>query len=94
MYTPTPFDLIVLALATWRIAYLLVKEAAPFDIMTRIRSYTTLGGMLDCIYCASVWVSIAVYIALQTSLSHVVYIAAVSGLAMLLWRYTGGSHVE
>ena len=90
----SPFDLLVLALATWRLAYLLVKEAAPFGIMTRIRAYTTLGGMLDCLYCSSVWAAIACYIALQTPLAHVVYIAAVSGLAMLLWRFTGGNHLE
>lgn len=94
MSTLTPFELTVLALASWRLAYFVTREDAPFKLMARFRSYSTLGGLLDCIYCASIWTAIACYIALQTPLAPLVSIAAVSGLAMLLWRFTGGSHVE
>lgn len=89
----SPFDLLVLALATWRLAYLLVKEAAPFGIMTRIRAYTTLGGMLDCLYCSSVWCAIACYGIYLTDFRAIIYIIAISGASMMLYRYTGGDHV-
>lgn len=86
-----PLDLLILALATWRLAYLLINEDAPFQVMKRIRARTTLGGLLTCIYCASIW-SAAGWVALWLlvpSLTWIVYIFAVSGAALMLAKYTG-----
>jgi hypothetical protein len=88
----TPLDLLILSLFTWRGAYLLVKEDAPFRLMARIRAVTTLGGMLNCIYCASIWVALIGFILMSTPLVPVVYVGAISGGAMMMWRYTGGEH--
>jgi len=83
-------DLLTLALATWRLSYLLVYEDAPWRFMTRLREWNDLGGLLRCIYCTSVWTAIGCW-ALWQVVPVVVYVLAVSGLAMMLWRYTGGS---
>lgn len=49
--------LFVLALATWRIASLLVAEDGPFHVLLKLRERTTFGGLLDCIWCVSVWIA-------------------------------------
>lgn len=86
----TPIDLLALALFTWRGAYLLVKESGPFNLMDRFRAMTTIGGMLDCLYCSSIWVALAGYILISTPLAPIVFVGAISGLALLMHRYTGG----
>lgn len=84
-------DLLLLALATWRLAYLLVKESGPFGFMARIRAWSTLGGLLTCIYCASVWTALAAYL-IYLAFAPAVWVLAASGGAMMLYRYTGGVH--
>lgn len=86
----TPIDILLLSLFTWRGAYLLVKEDAPFRLMARLRERTTFGGLLTCMYCSSVWVALIGYLVLSTPLVPLVYVGAISGAAMLLHRYTGG----
>ena len=86
------FDLLVLALATWRISYLIVYEDAPWRLMSRLREWNDLGGLLRCIYCTSLWVAVGCWLLMQVA-PAVVYVLAVSGGAMMLWRYTGGEHV-
>lgn len=62
---------ILVALATWRISSLLVKEDGPGEIFEKIRvkagvrydeysrpyASSVLAGILSCIWCCSVWVS-------------------------------------
>jgi len=88
----TPFDFVLLALAAWRLAYLLAKEDAPFKLMARIRQRTALGGLLTCIYCASVWTALLVFVLWQfEALRVIVTVAAISGLALMAGNYTGSS---
>ena len=90
--TLTPFDALILGLATWRIAYLAAKEAAPFGIMTRIRARTTLGGLLTCLYCMSVWAAALMLLLWHTPLQFLVWVAAISGAALMLASWTGANH--
>lgn len=88
-----PLDLLILALATWRLAYLAVKESAPFNLMGRFRAWTTLGGMLTCIYCASIWAGLLMFVLYQFPLLHpIVWVFAVSGAGLMLGSYSGASH--
>jgi hypothetical protein len=88
----TPLNLLLLALFAWRVAYMLVKESGPFDVFTRLRAVTTVGGVLTCIYCCSVWTGLAGYLLMSTPLVPIVYVGAISGGAMMMWRYTGSEH--
>lgn len=54
-----PIDLLLLALATWRIASLMTAEDGPWHVFLKAREKTTLGGLLDCLWCCSVWVALA-----------------------------------
>lgn len=86
-------DLLLLCLATWRLAYMLTQETGPFAIFTRLRKRFPLGGVTTCIYCMSVWTALLGYIVLQSPFAWLVWIMAASGGAMMLWRQTGGNHV-
>ena len=90
----TPVNLVILALASWRLAYFIVYDDAPYKIMKRIRDKFPNWQVLDCIYCASVWTAIICYALLLTSAYWIVDILAVSGGAMMFWRYTGGKHMN
>jgi len=89
----TAIDLLILTLATFSMAYLLVKEDAPFGIMRRIRERTTLGGALNCIHCSAFWMAILCYILISTPLAPIVYVFAIRGGMQLAYRFTGGDHV-
>lgn len=67
-----PVNLIILALATWRVSSLLVNEAGPWDAFRRIRELAGIehdeegkiylvperffAQVLSCVWCASLWV--------------------------------------
>ncbi len=86
-----PFSFLVLALACWRVSFLLTKEHGPFHIMSRLRERTTLGGLLSCLFCASVWVAFLCLVLWYNTIGQVVMtVFALSGAAMLAHRYTGG----
>lgn len=88
----SPLDALILMLATWRMAHLLVNEDAPFRVMARLRERTTLGGLLTCIKCASVWMAALMLALWFTPLVWLVWIAAISGGALMLASYTGVTH--
>lgn len=85
-------DLLILALATWRLAYLISKENAPFNLMGRFRTRFPLGGGSSCIYCVSVWCAAFWLILWQTPLRPLVYLFAISGAALMLATYSGVNH--
>lgn len=87
-----PFEFVVIAAACWRTAHLLVYEEAPFRLVARIRERTTLGGLLSCMKCASVWTAALMLALWFTPLQPMVWIAAISGGALMLASYTGANH--
>lgn len=88
----TPIELLILAAFSWRLAYMLVKEIGPWRVFERIRARITLGGLLECIMCTSVWTAALGYALITTPLVPLVYIGAVSGVALWAHKYTGWSY--
>lgn len=86
-----PLDLLVLALATWRLAYLISKESAPFNIAGRFRERFPFGGGTACIKCVSVWCATFWLIVWLTPAAPLSYVFALSGAALMLGSYTGAS---
>jgi len=85
-------ELVVWALATWRMAYLAARERGPWGLVERVRE--RLGGALACLYCASVWAALLVWALWRVEAGRaIVTVLAISALALLLHRYTGGDHV-
>lgn len=85
----TPLNLLVLALATWRLSYMLVKEDGPYKIFPSLRKQVFLSKVLACIHCTSVYVAPVLWVLLFTPLWVLVWWLAIGGLALMLHRYTG-----
>lgn len=81
--------LVVLSLAVWRLSYMIAREHGAFGMFSKLRSITTLGGLLDCPKCLSVWMAFGLYL-LDPYTPHIANLFALSGLALLAHRYTGG----
>lgn len=86
--------LIILSIATWRLAFFVSHEQGPFAFMSRIRAKTDGGGLLTCIKCVSVWAALLLLIAYYSPLVPLVWVLAVSGLALMLSSYTGAGAVN
>jgi hypothetical protein len=57
----TLFHFLLAALATWRLAFLLVREDGPWHIFARLRNRFDTGllsQLLGCVKCVGMWVSI------------------------------------
>lgn len=83
-----PFDLLVLSLATWRLAYMLTKEHGPGNIFTKMRTLPN-GGVFDCLYCTSVWVALGLFVLYKADYAIVYYPFAISSAAIMMQSYTG-----
>lgn len=70
----TPVEFVILGMATWRSASLLVRENGPFHLFRRMREGVgithddqgkpliipdgTLAGILSCVWCCSMWTAL------------------------------------
>ena len=87
-------DLLFLILATFYLSHAVTGTKGPAGAFEWLRAHLPLGGLIPCFVCLSLWLSAAFYALLQTSVPWLVYIPAGAGAAVLLWRYTGGNHVQ
>lgn len=93
---PRWFRLVIAILATWRVAHLVAHEDGPFDLIVRIRAHagaSTVGDLMDCPYCLSMWVAIP--FAFTLAGSKPAWLAAwlaISGGASLLECYVQQVH--
>jgi hypothetical protein len=85
-----PLLFVAATLATWRVTHLITAEDGPFDIVARLRQAAGagfFGQLMDCFYCASLWVAapLAIWVADGWSARAVAWLA-LSGGAILLER--------
>jgi hypothetical protein len=85
-----PFDFLLAALATWRLASLMTRERGPYELVARLRARardSMLGRALQCFYCASLWIAAPLALLVTTSVPRAVVVwVALSGAACLLDR--------
>lgn len=86
-------DLLLIALFTFYLAHAISSTHGPWHVFETLRARLPLGGLTACLICLSFWLSIAGYVLLQTVGAPIVFALAPAGAAVLLWRYTGGSHM-
>jgi hypothetical protein len=79
-------DYALIALAAWTSASMLVYEDCPFKLCARLRAITTLGGLLECVRCASVWTGL-VCLLLYPAAPILVQVLAVSGAAIAIDKW-------
>jgi hypothetical protein len=79
-------------LCVWRVTHLLNAEDGPWDLLVRLRRSVGNGfggGLLDCFYCLSLWVSVPVTLLVgQVWKERLLLWPALSGAACLLERVT------
>lgn len=77
----TLMHFVIGALATWRLASLIVYEDGPFEVFTRLRSISVLEGMTSCLWCTSIWTGLLVTVLLFVA-EPVIWPFALSGAAI------------
>ncbi len=86
--------LILGLLTVWRVTHLFYAEDGPWDLLVKLRCLAAdsfWGGLLDCFYCLSLWVSVPVSAMLAASWKEFFFLCfALSGGAILLHRVAGG----
>ena len=84
--------LLVGVLCVWRLTYLLYAEDGPWDLLARLRRAAGdgfWGGLLDCFYCLSLWISAPFAYLLGGALTERLLLwPALSAGAILLLRAT------
>jgi hypothetical protein len=82
-------------LGSWRITALLVYEAGPFDVLSRLRVVLVRAGLrslITCFHCLAVWVSaVVVLLVYQVEPRSLLLIFAVAGAASISERFLGGT---
>jgi hypothetical protein len=86
------FRFLIAALATWRVAFLLVREEGPWKIFSTLRekSGKGFGGkLLGCVKCTGMWVAIPLAFFVRGSwLELVVIWLALAGITALIDEWT------
>jgi hypothetical protein len=91
------FTYLIIALASFRYAYFISQEVAPFHLMETLRFYWSKelwGGRnlnyaldISCFYCVSVWTSIAAYYLHKAEWGATVNtIAAIAALPLIVFE--------
>lgn len=96
---PSKMELMIMAIAAWRVAVFLVRESGPWRIVRRVREWAGidhdiegrplpyLGGMpgslFTCVWCMSFWTAIMVYVVAVWA-DLIVIVMALWGLAALI----------
>src|SRR4051794_36198062 len=84
--------LAIAVLGVWRVTHLLVAEDGPGDLVVRLRTVVGdgfWGALLDCFYCASVWVAAPFAMGIGRTWGERVLIwPALSAAAILIERVT------
>jgi hypothetical protein len=86
------FRFLLAALATWRLAFLLVREDGPWRVFARLRNRAGngfLSQLLGCVKCAGMWVSIPFAFFVRGNWIELVLIwLALAGITALIDEWT------
>lgn len=80
--------IVIIGLAAWRLAWMLVKEVGPLDVFKRLRARTKLGGLLKCVHCLSFWLALVGFL-IYPYAPNVVQIVAIAGVASVIQHWLG-----
>ena len=87
-----PLDLVLIALATFYVAFAVSSTHGPFNAFAWLRVHLSLGGLTQCLVCLSPWTA-ALFYGLLLVAPPVTWIFAGAGASVFVWRWTGADHV-
>ena len=86
------FRFLIAALATWRVAFLLVRERGPADVFERLRRVITVSVVAEamkCVKCTGMWVAIPFAVFVRSQWPDVVVVwLALAGVTALIDEWT------
>ena len=86
------FRFILAALATWRLAFLIVREDGPWEVFSRIRRRfinAFWGELFSCVKCLGMWIAIPFAFFVEGNWVELVVIwLALSGVTALMDEWT------
>lgn len=87
----------VLVIIVWRLTHLISAEDGPFEIIIKLRKRAGngfLGKLMDCFYCLSIWIGIAVALYVTRQWDQVILLGLYySGAAILLEKLTNKNFI-
>lgn len=81
-------QIVIIGLAAWRLAYMLVKEDGPFEVFVRLRKRAERLKLLECVYCVTVWLAIGGYLIRDTA-QPVLTVLAIAAVAAMVQKWLG-----
>lgn len=81
-------QVVIIGLAAWRLAYMLVKEDGPFAVFARLRTRLARLKLLECVYCVSVWLAVGGYL-IRDIAEPVLVVLAIAAIAAMIQRWLG-----
>jgi len=86
------FRFLLAGLATWRLAFMLVRDDGPGDVFVRLRKRLggrSIGKLLSCVRCVGVWVGLPLaFFVGGTWIELVLVWLALAGVAALIDEWT------
>jgi len=85
-YNPSVIEILVLALATWRLSSLFARESGPGDMFGNLRDKAPEGikDGLECMWCNSVWVGMLVGLLYFVGVHWILLPFALSALTIMV----------
>ena len=86
-----PVEILITALASWRVSHMLANEAGPFDVFIKLSVWledNELGKMMNCVKCLSIWFSLLWFfpLVIRILLSISALVVLLEEANGLLWR--------
>jgi hypothetical protein len=85
----------VISIVVWRVTHLITAEDGPFDLILKFRKLlgnSFLGKLMDCFYCASVWVGLAAVLCISRNWVDILILTFYySGTAVIIEKLTNRS---
>jgi hypothetical protein len=90
----TPFDLLILALATWYLSHVITTPSisGPYKSLALLRERVSLGGLTHCKVCFAPWAAALLFVLGHTPLQPIVVVLALAGAALMLGSFSGANH--
>jgi hypothetical protein len=88
----TPFDLLLISLATMYAVVVITTKAGPLSVFKRLRKrYPDPSGLWHCIWCLAPWMGLVLFL-LYNFLPAAIWVLAIAGAALAIRTYTGAAN--